>query len=109
MGQIVGAFGVSHAPGMTARPEAGPPDQVASLYSAFAEASARIDKLQPDVIVLIAAEHWANFFLDNFPAFSVGTSDTFEGPIEDWLRVDRSQLRGNSELARDIVADAIDS
>src|SRR5689334_12742142 len=92
MGQIVGAFGVSHAPAMAARPEAGPPEQVAALNAAFGELSSRIDALQPDTVVLVAAEHWANFFLDNFPAFCVGTADHFEGPIEDWLRVPKVRI-----------------
>src|SRR4051794_4172425 len=109
MGQIVGAFAVSHAPAMAARPEAGPPDQVAALNRAWAELSSRIDALQPDAVVLIAAEHWANFFLDNFPAFCVGTAASFDGPIEDWLRVDKVKLRGNPDLARDIVEDAMDA
>jgi len=109
MGRIVGAFGVSHAPAMAARPEAGPPEQVAALYSAFEQLSHRIDDLHPDAVVLIAAEHWANFFLDNFPAFCVGTAETFTGPIEDWLRVEKVQLRGCPSLARDIIKDAMDA
>jgi 2,3-dihydroxyphenylpropionate 1,2-dioxygenase len=92
---------------MAARPEAGPPEQVAALNAAFAELSSRIDALEPDTVVLIAAEHWANFFLDNFPAFCVGTADHFEGPIEDWLRVPKVRLQGNPELARAIVENAM--
>ncbi len=109
MGQIVGAFGVSHAPAMTGRPEAAPSDQVASLRAAFGELQARIDALHPDTLVLIAAEHWANFFLDNYPAFCVGMGDSFDGPMEEWIRIDKVKIPGNPSLARDIVEDAMDS
>ncbi|HZT07119.1 MAG TPA: extradiol ring-cleavage dioxygenase [Chloroflexota bacterium] len=109
MGEIVGAFGVSHAPAMTARPEAAPPEQIAALRAGFAEARDRLAALHPDVVVLIAAEHWANFFLDNFPAFCVGTAERFEGPLEEWLRVDRVEIAGAPALARAIVEDAIDA
>ena len=29
------------------------------------------------------AEHFANFFMNNMPAFAMGMADRYEGPIED--------------------------
>ena len=109
MGEIVGAFGLSHAPGITAYPEAAPPDQLATLLAGFARVQRRIAELNPDAIVVIAPEHWTNFFLDNMPAFCVGLAERYRGPTEDWLRVERTDVPGHPELAQAILEDAMDA
>lgn len=109
MGEMVGAFGVFHVPGFTAWPEEAPADQVAALTSAFDRARSRIEALHPDALVIISPEHWTNFFLDNMPAFCVGVAAGYEGPIEEWLRVDRKHVAGHPELAQAILEDAMDA
>jgi aromatic ring-opening dioxygenase catalytic subunit (LigB family) len=109
MGEIVGAFGLSHAPGITAYPEAAPPDQLATLLAAFQRVQGRIADLNPDAIVVITPEHWTNFFLDNMPAFCIGMAERYRGPTEDWLRVDRTDVPGHPELARAMLEDAMDA
>src|SRR3981189_3726249 len=56
---------------------------------------------KPDVLIIGAAEHFANFFMNNMPAFAVGMADSYEGPIEDpeWLGIARTGIPGNAPLS----------
>jgi len=36
-----------------------------------------------DALVVIACEHFANFFMNNMPAICMGMAEHYEGPIED--------------------------
>ncbi len=58
---------------------------------------------RPDSILLLTSEHWANFFLDHIGAFCIGRGESFEGPIEPWLRVDQAVVPGNPKLAEAIL------
>ena len=43
----------------------------------------RLAAARPDALIVVAAEHFANFFMNNMPSFAVGMADRYEGPIED--------------------------
>ena len=100
------ACAVSHAPGMRAWPEAVEGDAKTRLFGAFERLSSDLEEARLDALVMFTAEHWANFFLDHMSAFCVGRADRFEGPVEPWLRVDKSSIPGDSELAAAIVSTA---
>ena len=55
--------------------------------------------------MIIAAEHFANFFMNNMPAYCIGMADQYEGPIEDpkWLRIPRRTIPGDPDLSRRII------
>jgi len=72
-----------HAPGITNRPGAADPVDFAALTAAFSEQREAIHASAPDALFVISAEHFANFFSDNMPAYSIGMADSYEGPIED--------------------------
>ena len=54
---------------------------------------------------MVAAEHFANFFMNNMPAFAMGMADAYEGPIEDeaFLRIKRTRVPGNKALSRKLI------
>jgi 2,3-dihydroxyphenylpropionate 1,2-dioxygenase len=56
---------------------------------------------RPDALIVIAAEHFANFFMNNMPAYALGMADTYDGPIEEptWLRIPHRTVRGNPDLS----------
>ncbi len=83
MAEISGIFAVSHAP-----PIIRSWDTIAGssgLPQAFAEMGRRIEAARPDVILMIGADHWANFFLENMPAICIGVGADHGGPPEQWL------------------------
>src|SRR5580693_6439231 len=97
------ACAVSHAPGMTAWTNAAPPEQKDRIYGGFERLRRELDASGTQVLVLLTSEHWANFFLDHIGAFCIGRGESFEGPIEPWLRVGKAIVPGNPKLAEAIL------
>jgi aromatic ring-opening dioxygenase catalytic subunit (LigB family) len=96
----------SHAPGITGRAEQADPGARAGLEAAFDDMRAAIDASGAEVLVVVAAEHFANFFMNNMPSFAIGMADYYDGPIEnpDWLKIDRFRAPGNRNLSRRLIA-----
>jgi aromatic ring-opening dioxygenase catalytic subunit (LigB family) len=102
---LVFAGACSHAPGITgraARAEHGVRD---AFYAKLGELRERLEAAQPDALIVVAAEHFANFFMNNMPAYCVGMADHYEGPIEDpkWLGIEKVRIPGNAELSERII------
>ena len=74
---IVFACATSHAPGMTAWPEAAPNDQAEKILGSYRKLGEMLAASKPDTLVAITVEHWANFFLNHMPAFCIGRA----GPL----------------------------
>ncbi len=61
--------------------------------------------------MVVAAEHFANFFMDNMPSFAIGMADFYDGPIEDtdWLRIDSVRVPGNRDLSERIIREVMET
>ncbi len=94
-----------HAPGITGRAHLADPAAKDRLYGAFDQMRYALEATKPDALVVVAAEHFANFFMDNMPAFSIGMADSYQGPIEDpdWLGIPTTMVPGNAELSNRLV------
>lgn len=103
MADIVGTFAVSHTPVMTNLPDAPELDERDQIFSAFKSVGQGIKDLNPDALVVISDDHLHNFFLNNMPAFCVGAGEAHASPMEDWLKVERRQVRGHRALAAHII------
>lgn len=92
----------SHGPGITARPERADPLQRDRFFGQFERMREAIEATRPDVLMIVGAEHFANFFNDNMPSFCLGVADRYLGPIEepDWLGIPRRTYPGNADLSR---------
>lgn len=95
----------SHAPGITGRADRAPADQKDALYAAFEDMRARLQAAKPDAIIVIAAEHFANFFMNNMPAYALGMGESYEGPIEDpeWLAIPKRKAKGDPSLSQRLI------
>jgi aromatic ring-opening dioxygenase catalytic subunit (LigB family) len=95
----------SHAPGITGRADLADPERRDSLYAAFRGMRDTIQATRPDVLVVIAAEHFANFFMNNMPSFAIGMADQYEGPIEDpgWLRIAHTRVPGSTDMSKRLI------
>jgi aromatic ring-opening dioxygenase catalytic subunit (LigB family) len=95
----------SHAPGITGRAARADARLRDEFYAKLDEMRRRIEATKPDALIVIAAEHFANFFMNNMPAYCVGMADHYEGPIEDeqWLAIERHRVPGNAGLSRRII------
>jgi aromatic ring-opening dioxygenase catalytic subunit (LigB family) len=99
----------SHAPGITGRADMAAPQMREPLYAAFRALQAQLAAATPDAIMIVAAEHFANFFMNNMPCFAVGMSDRYQGPIEDpaWLRIARTTIPGDAQLSKRIIQEIL--
>lgn len=95
----------SHAPGITGRKHMAEPDDADTLYAAMDDMREAMEATRPDALIVIAAEHFANFFMDNMPAYCMGMAEEYEGPIEDpaWLGIERTLVPGNPDLSRRLI------
>jgi 2,3-dihydroxyphenylpropionate 1,2-dioxygenase len=99
----------SHAPGITGRADQADPTVRDSFYAAYDEMRRSIDATVPDALIVIAAEHFANFFMDNMPAFAIGMADFYDGPIEEpgWLGIERFRAPGNRDLSERLIREVM--
>ena len=95
----------SHAPGIVGRAERADPVVRDAFYAALADMRAGLEASEPDALIVVAAEHFANFFMNNMPSFAMGMADSYAGPIEDpaWLGIDKVSVPGNADLSRRII------
>lgn len=95
----------SHAPGITGRAGRADPQVRDAFYSNLEEMRRQMEAAEPDAIVVVAAEHFANFFMNNMPAYCMGMADSYEGPIEDeeWLGIERQAIPGKADLSRRLL------
>jgi len=104
---VVGAFAVSHAPGMLAWPDMADPAVRDRLFvDGFKRAGERLRALEPDVLVLVTGEHFANFF-SVIPPFCIHVGEHTEGPIEPWLGIPRRRIPTDEALADSLLRAAL--
>jgi aromatic ring-opening dioxygenase catalytic subunit (LigB family) len=95
----------SHAPGITGRAHLADPAVKDAFHAQFHRMGAALDAAKPDAVVIVAAEHFANFFMNNMPAYAIGMADSYDGPIEDpaWLGIAKTRIPGNAALSKRFV------
>lgn len=99
----------SHAPGITGRADMADPALRDPLYAAFETMRQEIADTRPDALMIVAAEHFANFFMNNMPAYAVGMGESYTGPIEDpdWLKIPPRTQKGDPDLGRRMVSEML--
>lgn len=103
---LVYAGALSHAPGITGRAHL--VENTAKrdeFYAALERQRKDIEAAGAEALVVIAAEHFGNFFMNNMPAFCVGNGERYEGPIEDpeWLRIEKTTIPGAPDLGTRMI------
>ena len=99
----------SHAPGITGRARLADPALREPFYAAFRRLREQLLAARPDALVVVAAEHFANFFMNNMPSFAIGMADHYHGPIEDpdWLGIARRRIPGNAQLSQQLIREVM--
>jgi len=95
----------SHAPGITGRAGRADPGVRDAFYASFDEMRQRLEASRPDALIVVGAEHFANFFMNNMPAYCMGMAEHYEGPIEDedWLAIRHHRVPGNVSLSGRLI------
>jgi aromatic ring-opening dioxygenase catalytic subunit (LigB family) len=94
---------LSHAPGITGRADL--VDNTAKrdeFYAKLDQQRQEIEATGAEAMIVMAAEHFANFFMNNMPAFCIGIGERYRGPIEDpeWLKIQKTDIPGAPDLGR---------
>jgi len=98
MGQLVGAFAMSHQLGA---PD-GVEDQAERVFAGMKQIGARIRALAPDVIVVVTSDHLNNFSLGDPAPFAIGTAEQFT-PLGD-MGLPQDPIPGCADFAQALLA-----
>ncbi len=103
MGQLTFAGAMSHAPGIAAFAEAAPQPARERFFAATEVLRTQFKRSHSDLLLVIAPDHFSNFFVDNMPAACVSMNEFYPGPIEDWLGMPKMRLQGHPAFARSVL------
>jgi protocatechuate 4,5-dioxygenase beta chain len=86
MATIIGGIGTSHVPAIGGAIAKGLQQDPywKPFFDGFDGAHAWLDKVKPDVVVVIYNDHGLNFFLDQLPTFAVGAAAEYSNADEGW-------------------------
>jgi 2,3-dihydroxyphenylpropionate 1,2-dioxygenase len=107
---LVYAGALSHAPGITGRRDLCENTEKRDEFYGYLDRQRQdIEDSGAEALIVVAAEHFANFFMNNMPAFCIGIGETYEGPIEDpdWLKIAKTKVPGAPELGTRIVREVM--
>ena len=107
MADIVMAYSASHAPMMSADKESAPPDQAERFFGGLDKVKQQLADTKPQAIVFMTGEHFTNFFLENMPQIAIGLGEGFQGPLEKWLKIPKTIVPGDPELARHLMDETV--
>ena len=95
----------SHGPGITGRAHLAEPGIRDAFHAEFRRMGEALAASRAEALVIIAAEHFANFFMNNMPAYAIGMADHYDGPIEDpgWLGIAKTRIPGNAALSKRLI------
>ncbi len=106
---ITFACAASHAPGITAWADAAPAPQRSASTAASSGCAQELDASGTDTLIVLTSEHWANFFLDHIGAFCIGRAERYTGPIEPWLKIESTEIKGDPALATELLEACYDN
>jgi protocatechuate 4,5-dioxygenase beta chain len=114
MAQIVGGIATSHIPSIGKAIARGLYDDPywKEFFEGYKPVHDWLDRVRPDVAVVIYNDHGLNFFLDKMPTFAIGAAEQYRNEDEGWGLPVASPFPGYSELSwhmiESLVADEFD-
>lgn len=83
MGQIIAGIGTSHVPSIGGAYDRKKTDNPAwkPLFDAYVPVREWLEKLKPDVALMVYNDHGADFFFDKYPTFAIGCAESY--PVAD--------------------------
>jgi hypothetical protein len=110
MAQLVAAYGLSHAPGLTGNPEATTPEKKVKIYGAWSKLKEHFESVKPDILIGISNDHFQNFHRVQ-PPFCVGVAESHVFPREAYaksLRLTPHCVSGHPDFAEFLLRFASD-
>ena len=104
MAQIVSVIGTTHHPWYV--PKAELTDDARSLLGWAERVQESFERTRPDAVVIVASDHFHQFFHNNMPQFVVGRMTSYQGTFYNEMRefdLPRVRMGGNRQLSTDII------
>jgi len=114
MAKIVGGVTTSHIPaiGNAIAKELFEDPYWKPFFDGYPAVRDWLDKVKPDVAIVVYNDHGLNFFLDKMPTFSIGAAFEYENKDEGWGLQPLPPYQGDPELSwhliESLVADEFD-
>ena len=110
MARIVGGVTTSHIPAignaMTEKKEGDP--YWKRFFDGYEPVKQWLEKVKPDVDIVIYNDHGLNFFLDNVPTFAIGCADRYENADEGWGLKTLATFPGDAQFSWHIAESLIE-
>jgi len=106
MAEIVGVLGVTHNPLMWSVLRDSVPDDLAGVAANFELFRSMVSDLEPDVIVLVASDHFHMLMMANMPAFMIGKAPSMRAVHPNEVRqfgLSPSVVPGDPDLAAHLL------
>lgn len=105
MARIVGAVTTSHIPAIGSAIARGLQEEPywKPFFGAFPRVHEWLEKVRPDVAVVVYNDHGLQFFLDKMPTFAVGAADVYRNADEGWGLPTQPPYRGDAALSWHLV------
>ena len=105
MATIVGGVTSSHIPrvGMATSKRLFDEPYWKPFFDGYIAVREWMDRIKPDVAVVIYNDHGLNFFLDMIPTFAIGAAQTYDNEDEGWGLKTMPPVPGDAELSWHII------
>lgn len=101
MARIVGGVTTSHIPAignaMTGKLEQTP--YWKRFFDGYEPVKKWLDKVEPDIAIVIYNDHGLNFFLDKVPTFALGCADRYDNADEGWGLTTQASFEGDAQFS----------
>jgi protocatechuate 4,5-dioxygenase beta chain len=110
MAQLVGALTSSHIPSIGNAISNGQQGEAywKPFFDGYKPVLEWLEKVKPDVAVVVYNDHGLNFFLNNLPTFAVGAANEYITKDEGWGLPVFPPYKGHPELSWHIIESLID-
>jgi len=101
MGRIVGGIGLSHVPSVGPAYDRGKQQDPAwkPLFDAYLPVRSWLEKLKPDVAIVVYNDHVAEFPFDKYPTFALGAAESYAIADEGFGTRPLPEVSGDAELS----------
>jgi protocatechuate 4,5-dioxygenase beta chain len=103
--RIVGGLGLSHVPSVGVAYDRGKLQTPAwkPLWDAYVPVREWLQRLRPDLAIVVYNDHGADFQLDKYPTFAIGVADRYAIADEGFGTRPLPEVRGNADFSIHLV------
>jgi protocatechuate 4,5-dioxygenase beta chain len=110
MAKIVGAITTSHVPAIGRAIAKGLQQEAywKPFFDGFLPVRQWLDKVKPDVAIVLYNDHGLNFFLDKMPTFAIGAAAQYHNADEGWGLPTLAPFTGDQDLSWQLIESLIE-